>query len=125
MVYRDRHEYIRCHRQYNFWVHRLLAEYFIPNPNGYDCVNHIDGVKTNNSLDNLEWCTKAQNNRHAREHDLVHDIKACVRVEDGRIYKSLSEAGEDIFGKRNRGTDIGAVCRGRRQTAGGYHWKFV
>ena len=50
---------------YKFQVHRLIALYFIPNPNNYPCVNHIDGVTLNNSITNLEWCTHQQNMQHA------------------------------------------------------------
>jgi len=46
-------------------LHRLIAKTFIPNPNNYPDVNHIDGNKLNNSIDNLEWCTKSQNTLHA------------------------------------------------------------
>lgn len=46
-------------------VHRVVAETFIPNPNGYPEVNHLDGDKKNNSVDNLAWCSKSQNMRHA------------------------------------------------------------
>ncbi len=46
-------------------VHRLVASVYVPNPNGYDTINHIDGDKLNNDASNLEWCTPELNSSHA------------------------------------------------------------
>ena len=48
-------------------VHRIVAETFVPNPDGLPFVNHIDCVRDNNSASNLEWCTQQQNLNHSRQ----------------------------------------------------------
>ena len=48
-----------------FFRHRLVALYFLPNPNNYKFVNHIDGDKSNNTIHNLEWCSQSENEKHA------------------------------------------------------------
>lgn len=51
-------------------LHRLIASHFIENPNEYRCVNHKNGIKTDNRIENLEWCSASQNTRHAYQNNL-------------------------------------------------------
>jgi hypothetical protein len=56
---------IAPYKKKNFYIHRLLAKHFIPNPENKSEVNHIDGNPSNNNLNNLEWCTRSENGLHA------------------------------------------------------------
>jgi len=55
-------------------------ETFVPNPNNYPIINHIDGNKLNNSLDNLEWCTVKYNNAHAASNRLFRVGEDCFNA---------------------------------------------
>lgn len=73
--------YLAVHgKRYPKRLHRLLGEHFIPNSNNEYCINHKDGNKLNNSLDNLEWCSLAYNTQHEFRTGLAKPI--CLRGKD-------------------------------------------
>lgn len=62
------------------YVHRLVAQYYIPNPNNLPCVNHIDGNKLNNCVENLEWCTYQTNMEHASNNGLINTKSGLRKI---------------------------------------------
>ncbi len=103
------------------FVHRLLAEVFVP-PYCGEQVNHIDGDKSNNSISNLEWCTGSENMAHAYKCGL-HEKAVPVRiVELGMEFPSISETARFINGKVS---GIWRCLSGRNKTHRGYHFEEV
>ena len=102
-IRRDKHGYIHYYirdlstgRRKDFKGHRLVAEYFIDNPNNYPIVNHIDGNKANNNIENLEWSTYSQNNIHAYKNGLNRSKKRqCTinGINDERITEAANQLG--------------------------------
>ena len=108
----------------SFLVHRLVAEAFVDNPNNYPCVNHIDEVKTNNDVNNIEWCTYQYNNNYGK--NATQRNTRIIQYDSNNNYirewGSLKEAAEYLNLKYQ---GISRVCRGLRKTSGGFHWEYA
>lgn len=111
-------------------LHRIIAECFIPNPEGKKEINHIDGDHFNNSVNNLEWVTGSENCLHAyrvlRKKKLAGkenpNSKQIIRIEDGRFFETLSQAAEECGLSSH--SNISKALKNKNRKAGGYHWQY-
>ncbi len=122
----------------HFYVHRLVAQAFIPNPNNLPIVNHKDENPANNNVENLEWCDIQYNNTYGTfiqrrvkntDYSKLKNYEKCqkevIQMDLNnkiiRIYKSLTEASKATGSQVSK---ISSCCTGKRRTTNGYKWEF-
>ena len=124
----------------NMNIHRLVAKAFLENPNNYPVVNHIDGNKWNNNVNNLEWCTYKHNTNEAVRIGLYDNRNKMMSIspirskeinmydKNNELIRSFRDSVEaEIILKRQGikvcSRNIRNVCCGKRKTAGGFIWR--
>lgn len=112
-------------KKYRYRVHTIIANVFVPNPNGFKYVNHIDSNKLNNNPENLEWCTSSQNVYHGwhsgnRTHK--NRTKVSVYLNDKLIntYPSIRQLSMDLQLDRHK---VARILKGESNNC--YKYKFV
>lgn len=106
------------------FIHKLVAETYMPNPQKLSEINHIDEDKSHNYIRNLEYCTHKYNvhySNNIKKLSLAKYKPVCC-IELGKIYESILSAANET--KTNK-TSISNCINGRLKTAGGFHWKYA
>lgn len=111
-----------------YFIHRLVMLEFMPNEDNNLIINHIDGNKLNNRLDNLEWCTRSENDKHAFRLNLRTTInkRRVAQIDENNntinIFNSIKDA---MIFHNMKTNNITLVCQGKRKKAYGYKWKYL
>ena len=109
-------------------VHRVIAQTFIENPRQLPEVNHIDGCKTNNTVSNLEYCSRSDNLRHAYISDLRNAKRTnnsrCKLSEDDVAYiKNNYSRGDKVYGAKALSKRFRVACQTICAVVSGQNWK--
>lgn len=107
-------------KQKRYLVHRIVGKTFIDNPNCLPEINHINGCKSDNRVENLEWCDKFYNQQH-RRNVLKRGNRRVRCVETGSEYDSIKIAAECVG---SHIPDIVRACKNGSRAIG-YHWEYI
>lgn len=103
----------------NYFIHRLVAEAYIPNPENKPQVNHLDEIKTHNYIGNLEWATSKENVNYGTRNKRSSKAVYCVELD--KVFDSQTQAAKELKIDRK---GISKCCLGAYKTCGGYHWRY-
>lgn len=129
---KDKYKYVvltNKSKRKTYKVHRLVAITFIKENKNKKYINHKDGNKSNNNIDNLEWCNNSENIKHAYDNNLINITKKYKKINqyglNGNFIKqwnSMKEAGEILNIHRQ---NISMCCRGIRNKTNDYIWRYA
>lgn len=116
-----------------FFAHRLVASAFIPNPDNKKFVNHKNGNRSDNRIDNLEWCTSSENELHSYrvlgkthsttwKENFPKKMRKVMCINTNKIFNSITEAAEIMHLHRRC---VNRVAAGERKHTQGYNFKFI
>lgn len=111
-----------------FRMHRLVADHFLPNPDGLLEVNHINENKQDNRAENLEWCSREYNVNYGTRTDRQRQKLSKPVVQLSKSGERVSHYPSLVEAERTTGfnrSSISACCRGERNQAYGYQWKYA
>lgn len=112
-------------------VHRIVAETFIPNPNNYSFIDHINGDRTDNSVNNLQWCTRSMNmlnpitrirNSNSRKGNKPSNSKSVVQIKNGVVIAIFESGGEACRALNLSSGTLWSCCKNQKYTYKGYNW---
>ena len=110
-----------------YLVHRVIAETFIPNPEGLPVVHHKDDTRDNNRVTNLEWCDNSYNQKQRFKTHKGTKRKPVAQI-DLQTLEVIKIWESPIDATRELGVayqNISKVCSGLRRSAGGFFWKYI
>ena len=106
-------------KQKKYLIHRLVAEAYLPNPEGLPQVNHRDENKENNALPNLEWCDQKYNINYGSHNQKISKPVYCEEL--NKTFDSARAAAREL-GLDN--SHIIKCCKGKLKTTGDFHWRY-
>lgn len=108
----------------SYYIHQLVAKHFLPNPNNYIEVNHINEIKTDNNVLNLEWCSHKYNCYYSETWEKIS--KKCFQYNKNGTFVNVYPSILDASKKTNISDgNINQCCLNKRKTAGGFIWKYA